>query len=109
MLKIKYELIMVKNSDNIETCIDSKTDSKVARNGETESAGKTTHMRNLHQRNHQIFTNFREIFTIVKMIIVNKIDYLLKIPILKIIIMKIIAYGLMVAILKTLIRNHCKV
>ena len=35
---------------------------------------KQIHMRNLHQRNQQTFTKFREIFTIVKMIIMKKID-----------------------------------
>ena len=91
-----------KNIDDIETYIESKIDCKVARNKKTESVGKTT-SRNLNQRNQQTFTKFREIFTIVKMIIVKKIDYFVKIPILKIIIMKIIAYVLMVVILKTII------
>ena len=35
------ELIIEKNNDNIETCIEYKIDSKVARNEEIESVGKT--------------------------------------------------------------------
>ena len=35
---------------------------------------KQIHVRNIHQGNQQTFTKFREIFTIVKMIIVNKIN-----------------------------------
>ena len=34
------ELIIEKNNDNIETCIEYKIDSKIARNEETESVGK---------------------------------------------------------------------
>ena len=50
---------------------------------------KQLHVRHLHQRNQEIFTKFREIFTIVKMIIMQKIDYLIKVPKLKITSMKI--------------------
>ena len=32
---------MEKNNDNIETCIEYKINSKIARNEETESVGKT--------------------------------------------------------------------
>ena len=39
--KINYELIIEKNNDNIETCIEYKIDSKFTRNEETESVGKT--------------------------------------------------------------------
>ena len=35
-------LIIETNNDNIVTCIEYKIDSKVARNEETESVGKTT-------------------------------------------------------------------
>ena len=35
---------------------------------------KQIHVRNHHQRNQQVFTKFREIFTIVKMIIMKKIN-----------------------------------
>ena len=41
-LEEKWELIIETNNDNIETCIEYKIDSKVARNEETESVGKTT-------------------------------------------------------------------
>ena len=34
-------MIIEKNNDNIQTCIEYKIDSKVARNEETESIGKT--------------------------------------------------------------------
>ena len=40
-LEQKCELIMEKNNDNIETCTEYKIDSKIARNEETESVGKT--------------------------------------------------------------------
>ena len=62
------------NNDNFETCIEYKIDSKVVRNEETESVGKKIHVRNVHQRNQQTFTKFREIFTIVKMIIMKKMN-----------------------------------
>ena len=52
-------------------------------------SGKQLRVRHLHQRNQQIFTKFREIFTIVKMIIMQKIDYLIKVAKLKITSMKI--------------------
>ena len=35
---------------------------------------KQLHMRNLHQGNQQTFTKFREIFTMLKMIIMKEID-----------------------------------
>ena len=35
---------------------------------------KQIHVRNLHQRNQQTFTKFREIFTKVKMIAMKKIN-----------------------------------
>ena len=57
-LKQKCELIIEKNDDNFETCIEYKIDSKVVRNEETESVGKKIHVRNLHQRNQQTFTKF---------------------------------------------------
>ena len=34
---------------------------------------KQIHVRNLHPKNQQTFTKFREIFTIVKMIVMKKI------------------------------------
>ena len=74
----------------METCIESKTDSKVARNQEAESVVKTI----LREKSppekstnfHEIQRNFNDSEN------VKKVDYLLKIPILKIIIMKIIVY-----------------
>ena len=40
MLRTKWEFIIEKNNGNIETFIEYKIDSKVARNEETESVGK---------------------------------------------------------------------
>ena len=39
-LEQKCELVIEKNNDNVETFIEYKIDSKVARNEETESAGE---------------------------------------------------------------------
>ena len=47
----KSELIIEKNNDNIETCIESKISSKVERQNLLE---KQIHMRNLYQRNQLI-------------------------------------------------------
>ena len=40
-LEQKCELIIEKNNDNIETCIEYKINNEITRNGETESVGKT--------------------------------------------------------------------
>ena len=63
-----------KNNDNIDTCIESKINSKVVSNEETESVGKQIHMRNLQRRNQQTFTKFSEILTMVKIMIIKKIN-----------------------------------
>ena len=47
----KSELIREKNNDNIETCIESKINSKVERQNLLE---KQIHMRSIHQRNQLI-------------------------------------------------------
>ena len=67
-LEQKCELITEKNSDNIEAFIEYKIDSKVPRNEEAESVGKT------NSRGKPHFTKNREIFTKVKMIIMKKIN-----------------------------------
>ena len=69
---------------------------------------KQLHIKIFHRRNQQRFTKFREVFILDKMIIMKKIDYLLKLPILKIISIKIIAYVLMVATLKMVIKKAQK-
>ena len=48
---------------------------------------KQLHTRNFRPRNQQTLMKFREIFTTVKIIIMKKLNYFLKTPILKIIIM----------------------
>ena len=68
-LEQKYELIIEKNNDSIATFIESKIDFKVTRNEK-----KKLHVRNLHQKNQQTLTKFREILAIVKMNIMKKID-----------------------------------
>ena len=40
-LEQKCELIIEKNNDNIETCIEYKINNEITRNEETESVGKT--------------------------------------------------------------------
>ena len=72
-LEQKCKLIIEKNNDNIETFIEYKIDGKVARIKKQNPLEKQIHVRNHHQRNQQVFTKFREIFTIVKKIIMKKI------------------------------------
>ena len=57
-LEEKWELIIETNNDNIETCTEYKIDSKVARNEETESVGKTTLCQ---KRSAEKWTNFHDI------------------------------------------------
>ena len=54
----KCELIIEKNNGNIETCIEYKIDSKVARNEETESVGKKS---SREKSPPEKSTNFHEI------------------------------------------------
>ena len=54
----KCELIIEKNNDNIETCIEYKIDSKVPRNEETESVRKKT---SREKPPPEKLTNFQEI------------------------------------------------
>ena len=69
---------------------------------------KQLHIKIFRRRNQQRFTKFREVFILDKMIIMKKIDYLLKLPILKKISIKIIAHVLMVATLKMVIKKAQK-
>ena len=71
-LEQKWELITEKNSDNIEAFIKYKIDSKVARNEETESVGKTNSRGKPHFTNK--ISKKTEIFTKVEMIIMKKIN-----------------------------------
>ena len=101
-LEQKCKLIIEKDHDNIETLIEYKIDSKVARNEQTESVGKTNSLEksppekstNFHeiQRNFQDSENDN-----------NEENQLLQKLIFQIIIMKIIAYIIVVAILKTIL------
>ena len=101
-LEQKCKLIIEKDHDNIETLIEYKIDSKVARNEQTESVGKTNSLEksppekstNFHeiQRNFQDSENDN-----------NEENQLLQKLIFQIIIMKIIAYVIVVAILKTIL------
>ena len=72
-LEQKCELIIEKNNDHIETFIEYKIDSKVARNEETESVGETN-SRGKPPPEKSTFTKFREIFMIEKMIIMKKMN-----------------------------------
>ena len=54
----KCELIIEKNNDNIETCIESEIDSKVTRNEGTESVGKTI---SCERPSPEKSTNFQEV------------------------------------------------
>ena len=58
MLRTKWEFIIEKNNGNIETFIEYKIDSKVARNEETESVGKTNYR---EKPPPEKSTNFHEI------------------------------------------------
>ena len=58
----------------METCTENKIDSKVQEMKKQNLLEKQIHVRNLHQRNQQTFPKFREIFTIVKIIIMKKIN-----------------------------------
>ena len=60
MLPKKYKLILEKDNDNIEICIEYKIDSKVPRNEETESVGKTNRPEK-STKFHEIQRNFRDI------------------------------------------------
>ena len=101
-LEQKCKLIIEKDHDNIETLIEYKIDSKVARNEQTESVEKTNSLEksppekstNFHeiQRNFQDSENDN-----------NEESQLLQKLIFQIIIMKIIAYVIVVAILKTIL------
>ena len=71
-LEQKCELIIEKNNDHIETFIEYKIDSKVARNEETESVGKTNSRGKPHFTNK--ISKKTEIFTKVEMIIMKKIN-----------------------------------
>ena len=82
-------MIVVKLALNLKTTVKSQEIRK------QDLLKKQLHESNLHQTNQQAFTTFREPFTIVKMIIMMKTDYLLKTPTFKVMIMKIIAYVLM--------------
>ena len=59
----------------LKLALNIKINSKIARNEETESVGKTnSREKPPHQRNQRNLKKFREIFTIVKMIIMENIN-----------------------------------